>query len=70
MDAFEDGKFPLGTDCSLGSNSMHKAYCVNGKCVKFNDNNMPIEESELWKHTKKGTGHYYDINRFSLSRNR
>lgn len=32
MDAFEDGKFPFGTDCSL----QHKAgYCLNGKCIHF-----------------------------------
>ncbi|KAI1280503.1 A disintegrin and metalloproteinase with thrombospondin motifs 16 [Halotydeus destructor] len=46
MDAFEDGKFPLGTDCSLGSNNLHKGYCINGKCIKFNDDDVPIDENE------------------------
>ncbi|RWS27041.1 disintegrin and metalloproteinase with thrombospondin motifs 16-like protein [Leptotrombidium deliense] len=46
MDAFEDGKFPFGTDCSIGTNSGQKAYCVNGKCVRFDSNDMPIDEDE------------------------
>ncbi len=41
MDAFSDGKFPFGTDCSFGSGE--KAYCLNGKCVKFGDNDLPVD---------------------------
>lgn len=44
MDAFEDGKFPFGTACDLEN---HKSsYCLNGKCVKFNDEDLPVEDSE------------------------
>ncbi|XP_054162354.1 A disintegrin and metalloproteinase with thrombospondin motifs adt-2-like [Oppia nitens] len=41
MDAFIDGKFPFGTDCSFGS--AKNAYCLNGKCIKFDENNMPFD---------------------------
>lgn len=36
MDAFEDGKFPFGTDCSVNGET---GYCLNGKCIHF-DNHM------------------------------
>ena len=48
MDAFEDGKFPLGTDCSLGSNKHFKAYCVNGKCIRFDENGLPFDQGILF----------------------
>ena len=41
MDAFSDGKFPFGTDCSFGSPD--KAYCLSGKCVKFDENGLPLD---------------------------
>ncbi|CAG2117992.1 unnamed protein product, partial [Medioppia subpectinata] len=41
MDAFTDGKFPFGTDCSFGSGE--RSHCLNGKCIKFDANNMAIE---------------------------
>lgn len=44
MDAFDDGRFPLGTDCGLGSNSGKKAFCVNGKCVEFDESNLPFDD--------------------------
>uniref|UniRef100_T1KD58 Peptidase M12B domain-containing protein n=1 Tax=Tetranychus urticae TaxID=32264 RepID=T1KD58_TETUR len=46
MDAFDDGKFPLGTKCSLGVNAGKKAYCVNGQCVLFDENDLPLVEGE------------------------
>ncbi|RWS08652.1 A disintegrin and metalloproteinase with thrombospondin motifs 16-like protein, partial [Dinothrombium tinctorium] len=46
MDAFEDGKFPFGADCSFDSRDGRKAYCINGKCVHFDENDMPIDEVE------------------------
>ncbi|XP_053201786.1 A disintegrin and metalloproteinase with thrombospondin motifs 17-like isoform X2 [Panonychus citri] len=46
MDAFDDGKFPLGTKCSLGFNLGKKAYCVNGQCVLFDENDLPLIEGE------------------------
>lgn len=42
MDAFDDGKFPLGTDCSFGSNV--KSFCINGKCLKFDDEDLPLDQ--------------------------
>ncbi len=41
MDAFTDGKFPFGTDCSFGSGD--KSYCLNGKCMKFDENNLAVD---------------------------
>lgn len=46
MDAFDDGKFPLGTKCSLGFNLGKKAYCVNGQCVLFDENDLPLIEGK------------------------
>ena len=47
MDAFEDGKFPLGTDCSSSrsENGHQAAYCVDGRCIKFDENDLPLETS-------------------------
>lgn len=42
MDAFEDGKFPFGTDCSMGSGE--KAFCLDGKCIKFDENDIPVDD--------------------------
>ncbi|XP_023210994.1 A disintegrin and metalloproteinase with thrombospondin motifs 6-like isoform X2 [Centruroides sculpturatus] len=53
MDAFEDGKFPSGTDCS-GGNYRKKAYCLNGKCVEFDENNVPkVEDNNSILQVKK-----------------
>ena len=50
MDAFEDGKFPLGTDCSspgsTSGNGHQPAYCVDGRCIKFDENDFPVETSQ------------------------
>lgn len=36
MDAFEDGKFPFGTDCSEPNATISApGYCLNGKCIRF-----------------------------------
>ncbi len=38
MDAFEDGKFPFGTDCSEPNATLSgdsPGYCLNGKCIRF-----------------------------------
>ena len=45
MDTFEDGKFPFGTDCSMGSGE--KAHCLDGKCVKFDENDLPIQNGKI-----------------------
>ena len=42
MDSFEDGKFPMGTSCSRFGES---AYCVNGKCVHFDESDTPVDQS-------------------------
>ena len=45
MDAFEDGKFPLGTDCTFGSS---KSFCVDGKCLKFDEKDFPLDPSKIF----------------------
>lgn len=40
MDAFEDGKFPFGTDCSVEDK---KGYCLNGKCIHFDANGVSFD---------------------------
>jgi len=45
MDAFDDGKFPFGTECSMGSGE--KAYCLDGKCVKFDEEGIPINDGKF-----------------------
>lgn len=47
MDAFDDGKFPLGTQCNLSSDKNAKAYCVGGKCVAFDDKDIISDEGDL-----------------------
>lgn len=38
----EQGYFPFGTKCSRSSENR---YCVNGKCLEFGDDNVPLVES-------------------------
>ncbi|GIY17528.1 a disintegrin and metalloproteinase with thrombospondin motifs 16 [Caerostris darwini] len=56
MDVYEDGKFPFGTDCSPDHRT--KAYCLNGRCLQFNDDGTPLNSE---------TTQMYDIRRY-LSR--
>jgi hypothetical protein len=44
MDAFEDGKFPFGSECSMGSGE--NAYCLDGKCVKFDEQGLPLDDGK------------------------
>lgn len=37
------GHFPLGTKCS----NTQERYCVNGKCLEFGANNIPLKESHI-----------------------
>jgi len=45
MDAFEDGNFPPGTSCS-GDNEHDNPsrYCVNGRCISFNEHDFAVDE--------------------------
>lgn len=44
MDAFDDGKFPFGTDCSTHD---RRGYCLNGKCIHFGKNGISYDTSGL-----------------------
>ncbi|KAK7595026.1 hypothetical protein V9T40_001459 [Parthenolecanium corni] len=37
----EEGWFPFGTDCSRGD-AGQKAFCVSGKCLEFENDNLPV----------------------------
>ncbi|XP_054738435.1 uncharacterized protein LOC129244685 isoform X1 [Anastrepha obliqua] len=37
------GHFPLGTKCS----NIEERYCVNGKCLEFGSNNIPLQQSHI-----------------------
>ena len=39
----EQGFFPFGTKCSRNENR----YCVNGKCLQFGSDNIPLNESYI-----------------------
>lgn len=41
----EQGYFPFGTKCSRSDND--KRYCVNGKCLEFDENNIPFVEPQI-----------------------
>ncbi|XP_030381356.1 A disintegrin and metalloproteinase with thrombospondin motifs 16 [Scaptodrosophila lebanonensis] len=38
-----NGHFPLGTRCS----QVDQRYCVNGKCLEFGDDNLPLQQSHI-----------------------
>lgn len=38
----DNGYFPFGTRCSRNNDNR---YCVNGKCLEFGDDNVPVVES-------------------------
>lgn len=40
----EQGYFPFGTKCSRADD---KRYCVNGKCLEFDENNIPFVEPQI-----------------------
>ena len=40
----EQGYFPFGTKCSKTSDNR---YCVNGKCLEFGEDNLPLVESYI-----------------------
>lgn len=40
----EQGYFPFGSKCSRTNDNR---YCVNGKCLEFGSNNMPLVESYI-----------------------
>lgn len=42
----EQGFFPFGTKCSRNSSSDNR-YCVNGKCLQFDERNIPLVESHI-----------------------
>lgn len=37
------GHFPLGTKCS----NTEERYCVNGKCLEFGPDNIPLQQSHI-----------------------
>lgn len=37
------GHFPLGTKCS----ATEERYCVNGKCLEFGADNIPLQQSHI-----------------------
>lgn len=41
----EQGYFPFGTKCSRADND-HR-YCVNGKCLEFDANDIPLVEPQI-----------------------
>lgn len=45
MDAFEDGKFPFGTDCSFDGKT---GYCLNGKCIHFDPRGISYDTAGEW----------------------
>lgn len=45
MDAFDDGKFPFGTDCSTND---RRGYCLNGKCIHFDKNEISYDTPGLF----------------------
>lgn len=50
MDSVTDGQFPLGTSCSLGLLHASNAYCINGKCVQFDKEDTPMDDSKSAKY--------------------
>lgn len=40
----EQGYFPFGTKCSRADDNR---YCVNGKCLEFDENNIPLVEPQI-----------------------
>lgn len=42
----EQGFFPFGTKCSRSSINDNR-YCVNGKCLQFDERNIPFVESHI-----------------------
>lgn len=40
----EQGYFPFGTKCARGDDNR---YCVNGKCLEFDENNIPFVEPQI-----------------------
>lgn len=69
MDAFVDGKFPLGTFC--GSEQKDRAFCVNGRCVRFDATGFPIvasfDEFQFVRNQLKDTLHFRNRHRRSAS---
>lgn len=41
----ENGYFPFGTKCSRDNND--NRFCVNGKCLEFDENDVPLVESHV-----------------------
>lgn len=41
----EQGYFPFGTKCSRSNDN--NRYCVNGKCLEFGADNIPLVESHI-----------------------
>lgn len=42
----EHGFFPFGTKCSRSAGNENR-YCVNGKCLQFDKQNIPLVESHI-----------------------
>lgn len=42
----EQGFFPFGTKCSRTSINDNR-YCINGKCLQFDERNIPLVESHI-----------------------
>lgn len=42
----EQGFFPFGTKCSRNALNDNR-YCVNGKCLQFDERNIPLVESHI-----------------------
>lgn len=68
MDAFTEGKFPLGTSC--GSQANDSAYCVDGRCVRFDTNGFPVvasfDEFNFVRNQLKHISHFRNRHRRSL----
>lgn len=42
----DQGYFPFGTKCSRDTSNDNR-YCVNGKCLQFDQRNIPLVESHI-----------------------
>lgn len=49
MDAFTDGRFPFGTDCSTND---RRGYCLNGKCIHFDKADISYDTAGKYLKTK------------------
>lgn len=63
----EQGHFPFGTKCSRSNDNR---YCVNGKCLQFGDDNIPLMRSyiNLAHFRSKRSAHHASLSRNNLLR--